>query len=60
MRVIIMAVNFPRMRTMPAPKKRREPSQEAIESALITQFVRYCVHRNGLRLNTYPEFYRWP
>lgn len=35
------------------------PSQQAIESAQITQFARYCVLRFGLQLNTYPEFYRW-
>jgi acetoacetyl-CoA synthetase len=44
---------------MTALKKMWSPSQEAIESAQITQFARYCVHRFGLRFNTYPEFYRW-
>lgn len=44
---------------MKAAKKMWEPSQAAIESALITQFARYCVHRFRLKLNTYPEFYRW-
>ncbi len=36
-----------------------EPSQAAIESAQLTQFARYCVHRFGLEFNTYPEFYHW-
>ena len=44
---------------MTAPKKMWEPSQVAIESAQVTQFARYCVHRFGLGFNTYPEFYRW-
>ena len=44
---------------MTAPKKMWEPSQAAIESALVTQFARYCIHRFRLGFNTYPEFYRW-
>ena len=44
---------------MTAVKKMWEPSQAAIESAQITQFARYCVHRFGLGFNTYPEFYQW-
>ena len=44
---------------MAALKKLWEPSQYAIESAQVTQFARYCVHRFGLEFNTYPEFYRW-
>ena len=44
---------------MTAAKKMWAPSQAAIESAQVTQFARYCVHRHGLKLNTYPEFYRW-
>ena len=35
------------------------PSPQAIESAQITHFARECVRRHGLRLNTYPDFYRW-
>ena len=42
-----------------AARKLWEPSQAAIESAQLTQFARYCVHRYGLQFNTYPEFYRW-
>ena len=44
---------------MTAANKMWAPSQAAIESAQVTQFARYCVHRHGLKLNTYPEFYRW-
>jgi len=44
---------------MNAVKRMWAPSQAAIESALLTQFARYCVHRFGLGFNTYPEFYRW-
>ena len=44
---------------MTAVKKMWAPSQAAIESAQLTQFARYCVHRFGLTFNTYPEFYRW-
>ncbi|MEO8203849.1 MAG: acetoacetate--CoA ligase [Betaproteobacteria bacterium] len=44
---------------MTAARPMWAPSQPAIESALVTQFARYCVHRFGLDFNTYPEFYRW-
>src|SRR3954466_5678683 len=44
---------------MSAAKKMWAPSQAAIESAQVTQFARYCVHRFGLKFNTYPAFYRW-
>ncbi len=44
---------------MGAAKKMWSPSQAAIESAQLTRFARYCVHRFGLKFNTYPEFYRW-
>jgi len=44
---------------MTAVKKMWEPSQAAIESAQVTQFARYCVHRFGLGFNTYPDFHRW-
>ena len=44
---------------MTAVRKMWAPSQAAIESAQLTQFARYCVHRFGLTFNTYPEFYRW-
>lgn len=40
-------------------KKLWAPSQAAIESAQVTQFARWCVHRYGLGLNTYPGFHRW-
>lgn len=42
-----------------AAKKLWAPSQAAIESAQVTQFARWCVHRYGLGFNTYPEFHRW-
>ena len=42
-----------------AAKRLWAPSPEAIESAQITLFARYCILRFGLRFNTYPEFYRW-
>jgi acetoacetyl-CoA synthetase len=36
-----------------------QPSQEAIESAQLTEFARWAVRRHRLDLETYPEFYRW-
>ena len=33
-------------------KKLWAPSQAAIESAQVTQFARWCVHRYGLGFNT--------
>ena len=42
-----------------AAKKLWAPSQAVIESAQVTQFARWCVHRYGLGLNTYPGFHRW-
>ena len=42
-----------------AAKKLWAPSQATIESAQVTQFARWCVHRYGLGFNTYPEFHRW-
>ena len=42
-----------------AAKKLWAPSQAAIESAQVTQFARWCVHRYGLGFNTYPDFHRW-
>jgi acetoacetyl-CoA synthetase len=36
-----------------------QPSQEAIESAQLTQFARQVVRKHRLDFNTYPEFYRW-
>ena len=42
-----------------AAKKLWAPSQAAIESAQVTQFARWCVHRYGLGFNTYPGFHRW-
>ena len=35
------------------------PSEQAIESAQITQFARHVVRKYKLELNTYPEFYQW-
>jgi acetoacetyl-CoA synthetase len=54
-----MAANNPKDGDMGAAKKLWEPSQAAIESAQVTQFARWCVHRYSLKFNTYPEFYRW-
>ena len=42
-----------------AAKKLWAPSQAVIESAQVTQFARWCVHRYGLGFNTYPGFHRW-
>ena len=42
-----------------AAKKLWAPSQATIESAQVTQFARWCVHRYGLGFNTYPGFHRW-
>ncbi|HZQ72889.1 MAG TPA: acetoacetate--CoA ligase [Burkholderiales bacterium] len=36
-----------------------EPSERAIENALVTQFARHAVRKHRLELNTYPEFYQW-
>ena len=36
-----------------------EPSQAALEKANITQFARTAIKRWKLKINTYPEFYRW-
>ncbi len=36
-----------------------QPSQEAIESAQLTQFARHAVRKHKLDLNSYPDFYRW-
>ncbi|HEX5476996.1 MAG TPA: AMP-binding protein, partial [Burkholderiales bacterium] len=35
------------------------PSEQAIESALVTQFARQMVRKHRLELNSYPDFYRW-
>jgi acetoacetyl-CoA synthetase len=44
---------------MNAPPKLWEPTEEAIESAQVTQFARQVVRKHRLELNSYPEFYRW-
>jgi acetoacetyl-CoA synthetase len=36
-----------------------EPSEQAIESAQLTQFARQLVRKHKLDFNTYPEFYAW-
>jgi acetoacetyl-CoA synthetase len=36
-----------------------QPSAQAIEDALVTQFARQVVRKHRLELNTYPDFYRW-
>src|SRR4051812_29350476 len=44
---------------MSTPPVLWEPSERAIENALVTQFARHAVRKHGLELNTYPEFYQW-
>ena len=44
---------------MAADKPLWTPSEESIERANVTQFARMAIHDWGLRLNTYPAFYRW-
>ncbi len=44
---------------MSAPPILWSPSEQAIESALATQFARQMVRKHRLELNSYPEFYRW-
>ena len=44
---------------MAAEKPLWTPSEESIERANVTQFARMAIHDWGLRLNTYPAFYRW-
>ena len=36
-----------------------EPSQAALEKANVTHFARTAIKRWKLRVNTYPDFYRW-
>jgi acetoacetyl-CoA synthetase len=36
-----------------------QPSEQAIESAQLTQFARQVVRKHRLDFNTYPDFYRW-
>ena len=36
-----------------------EPSEQAIESAQLTQFARQVVRKHRLDFNTYADFYRW-
>jgi acetoacetyl-CoA synthetase len=35
------------------------PSEQAVESAQVTQFARHVVRKHKLDCNTYPDFYRW-
>ena len=44
---------------MSVPQLLWQPSQEAIESALVTQFARQVIRKHRLELNSYPEFHRW-
>jgi acetoacetyl-CoA synthetase len=44
---------------MAAEKPLWTPSEASIEKANVTRFARMAVHDWGLRLNTYPAFYRW-
>ncbi len=36
-----------------------QPSAQAIEEALVTQFARQVVRKHRLEVNTYADFYRW-
>ncbi|MGE5638507.1 MAG: acetoacetate--CoA ligase [Clostridia bacterium] len=36
-----------------------QPSQEAIEQALVTQFARQVIRKHALECNTYPDFWKW-
>src|SRR3954464_2606887 len=36
-----------------------QPSAEAIEQALVTQFARQVIRKHRLDCNTYPDFYKW-
>ena len=36
-----------------------QPSAEAIEQALVTQFARQVIRKHRLECNTYPDFWRW-
>src|SRR6266850_439716 len=42
-----------------APSILWSPSEQAIETALATQFARQMVRKHRLEVNTYPDFYRW-
>jgi acetoacetyl-CoA synthetase len=44
---------------MAAAKPMWTPGQAQIESANLTRFARMAIHDWGLRLNSYPAFYRW-
>ncbi len=44
---------------MAAPPILWSPSEQAIETALATQFARQMVRKHRLELNSYPEFYQW-
>jgi acetoacetyl-CoA synthetase len=44
---------------MSLPQLLWQPSPEAIDSALVTQFARQIVRKHRLELNTYAEFHRW-
>jgi acetoacetyl-CoA synthetase len=35
------------------------PSEQAVESAQLTQFARQVIRKHRLDCNTYPDFYRW-
>ncbi|HTQ77729.1 MAG TPA: acetoacetate--CoA ligase [Burkholderiales bacterium] len=45
--------------TTSAPPPIWQPSEAAIESALVTGFARQIVRKHRLELNSYPDFYRW-
>ena len=36
-----------------------QPSQKTIRQANLTHFARQAIREWKLRINTYPEFYRW-
>ena len=44
---------------MSVPQLLWQPSPEAIENALVTQFARQVIRKHRLELNSYPDFHRW-
>jgi acetoacetyl-CoA synthetase len=44
---------------MSVPQLLWQPSAEAIEGALVTQFAQQLVRKRRLELNSYPDFHKW-
>src|SRR5512134_1045814 len=47
------------MAVMAAAKPMWTPGEAQIENANVTRFARMAIHDWGLRINSYPAFYRW-